>query len=150
MKGNLLCSPHVLTLLCPLPHTKLEKPQKPELSCASKPCQLTVFQPHPSRFSLLYQLAVPGRPLDQAPHAVGMHPGSDGESLWCANRSVESQNHRMVWLEGTFKVHLVQPYCHEQGHLQLDQAAQSPVQPECFQGWGVYHLLGQPAPEFHS
>lgn len=26
-------------------------------------------------------------------------------------------------LEGTFKGHLVQPLCHEQGHLQLDQVA---------------------------
>ena len=39
-------------------------------------------------------------------------------------------------LEGTFKGHLVQPPCNEQAHLQLDQVAQSPVQPdlECFQG----------------
>ncbi|KAK4811229.1 hypothetical protein QYF61_022126, partial [Mycteria americana] len=51
-------------------------------------------------------------------------------------------------LEGTFKGHLVQPPCNEQGHLQLDQAAQNPVQPglECFQGWGIYHLPGQPVP----
>ena len=45
-------------------------------------------------------------------------------------------------LEGTFKGHLVQPSCNEQGHLQLDQVAQSPVQPdlEYFQGWGTYNL----------
>lgn len=38
----------------------------------------------------------------------------------------------------TFKSHLVQPLCHEQGHLQQDQVAQSPVQAglECFQGLG--------------
>jgi len=30
-------------------------------------------------------------------------------------------------LEGTFKGHLVQPHCSEQGHLQTDQVAQSPV-----------------------
>jgi len=37
-------------------------------------------------------------------------------------------------LEGTFKGHLVQHPCNEKGHLQLDQVAQSPVQPalECF------------------
>ncbi|KAK4823976.1 hypothetical protein QYF61_008595 [Mycteria americana] len=54
-------------------------------------------------------------------------------------------------LEGTFKGHLVQPRCNEQGHLQLDQVAQSPVQPglECFQGWSIYHLSGQPVPVFH-
>lgn len=46
------------------------------------------------------------------------------------------------WLEGTFKGHLVQLPCREQGHLQLDQVAQSSVQPdrECFQGWGTYSL----------
>jgi len=33
-------------------------------------------------------------------------------------------------LEGTFKGHLVQPPCSKQGHLQLGQVAQSPVQPE--------------------
>jgi len=54
-------------------------------------------------------------------------------------------------LEGTFKGHLVQPPSNEQGHLQLDQVAQSPVQPglECFQGWGIYHFSGQPIPVFH-
>ena len=31
-------------------------------------------------------------------------------------------------LEGTFKGHLVQLPCNEQGHAQLDQVAQSPVQ----------------------
>jgi len=41
-------------------------------------------------------------------------------------------------LEGTFKGHLAQRTWGEQGHLQLDQVAQSTVQPglECFQGWG--------------
>jgi len=54
-------------------------------------------------------------------------------------------------LEGTFKGHLVQPPCNEQGHLQLDEVVQSLVQPspECFQGWGIYHLSGQPVPVFH-
>ena len=47
--------------------------------------------------------------------------------------------------------HLVQPPCNQQGHLQLAQVAQSPVQPdlECFQGWGIYHLSGQSIPVFH-
>jgi len=42
------------------------------------------------------------------------------------------QVHRITeWfgLEGTFKGHPVRPPCSEQGHLQPDQAAQSPVQP---------------------
>jgi len=32
-------------------------------------------------------------------------------------------------LEGTFRCYLAQPPCSEQGHLQLDQVAQSPVHP---------------------
>jgi len=35
-------------------------------------------------------------------------------------------------LEGTIKGHLVQPLCTEQGHLQLDQVAQSPVTVDIF------------------
>jgi len=32
-------------------------------------------------------------------------------------------------LEGTLKIIWFQPPCHEQGHLPLDQVAQSPIQP---------------------
>ena len=51
-------------------------------------------------------------------------------------------------LEGTFRGRPVLPPCSEQGYLQLDQAAQSPVQPGLggFQGWGISHLSGQAAP----
>jgi len=54
-------------------------------------------------------------------------------------------------LEGAFRGHLAQPPCREQGHLQLDQVAQSPIQPglECFQGWGLQCLSGQPVLVFH-
>ena len=63
-------------------------------------------------------------------------------------------NYRIIecfGLEGTFRGHLAQPPCNKQGHLQLDQVVQSPIQPglECFQGWGTYHLSGQPIPAFH-
>ena len=39
-------------------------------------------------------------------------------------------------LEGTFRGHLAQLPCSEQQYLQLDQVAQSSIQPglECFQG----------------
>ena len=36
----------------------------------------------------------------------------------------------LIELEGTFKGHLVQPLCNDQGHIQLDQIAQSPIQPD--------------------
>jgi len=70
------------------------------------------------------------------------------------NSSNESWNHRNIecfGLEGTFRVHLAQHPCSEQGHLQLGQVAQSPVQPglECFQGWDLHCLSGQPVPVFH-
>ena len=51
--------------------------------------------------------------------------------------SVWSLNHRITGcfgLEGKFRGHLAQSPCSKQGHLQLGQVAQSPVQPglECF------------------
>jgi len=54
-------------------------------------------------------------------------------------------------LEGTFKGHLVQLPCNEQGHLRLDQVAESLVQPglESLQGRGFYHISGQPVPVPH-
>jgi len=73
-------------------------------------------------------------------------------SLWdsgCHESTSFTKNHRIrecFGLEGTFRGHLAQPS--EQGHLQPDQVAQSPVQPdlECFQGWGIDHLSEQPVP----
>ena len=48
-------------------------------------------------------------------------------------------------LEETLKGQLFQLPCNEQGHLQLDQSAQSPA-PVYFQGRGIYHLSGKPVP----
>jgi len=52
----------------------------------------------------------------------------------------------MEWfgLEETFEVHLVQPSWHGQGHLPLDQVAQSSVPPdlEHLQGWGIHSFSG--------
>jgi len=47
--------------------------------------------------------------------------------------------------EETPKGHLIQLSCNEQGHLQLHQVLQSPIQPdlECLQEWGIHHLSGQ-------
>ena len=61
------------------------------------------------------------------------------------------QNHRIrEWfgLEATFKNLLVHPHCHGQGHLSLDQVAQSPVQPdlEHFQWRGTHNFSGQAVP----
>ena len=63
-------------------------------------------------------------------------------------------NHRItewVGLEGSFKSHLVQPSYRDQGHLQPDQLAQSPIQPglEYSQGGGSHSFSGQPVPVFH-
>ena len=65
-----------------------------------------------------------------------------GQSHWIRER---------FRLEGAIKGHLVQRPCNDQGHLQLDQVSQSPLQPdlECFQGWGICSLSGQPVPAFH-
>jgi len=67
-----------------------------------------------------------------------IYPHEGTEELY-NHRIRESENHRIIeWfvLEGSFKSHLVQLPFKEQGHLHLDQVAQSPVQSdsECFQG----------------
>uniref|UniRef100_A0A8C3PLQ6 Uncharacterized protein n=1 Tax=Calidris pygmaea TaxID=425635 RepID=A0A8C3PLQ6_9CHAR len=62
--------------------------------------------------------------------------------------------HRIIeWfgLEGTLKIIEFQTPCHGQGHLPLDQVAQSPIQPglEHLQGWGSHNFSGQPVPVSH-
>ena len=54
-------------------------------------------------------------------------------------------------MEGILKGHLVQLSCSEEGHLQLQQAAQSPVQPdlERLQGRSIHLLSGQLVPVPH-
>lgn len=60
-------------------------------------------------------------------------------------------NMELFELEGTFKGHLVQLPCNEQRHLQLNEVAQSPVQPnlESLQEQDIHNLSGQPVPAFH-
>jgi len=70
------------------------------------------------------------------------------------NARLQLQNHRIIeWfgLEGTLKIIWLQPPCHEQGYLPLDQAAQSSIQPglEHCQGGGSHSFFGQPVPVFH-
>ena len=65
-----------------------------------------------------------------------------------------SLNHRMIdssELEGMLKGHLVQLSCNEQGDLQLDQGAESPIQPDfaCLQGQDTHHISGQPVQVLH-
>ena len=59
--------------------------------------------------------------------------------------------HRMVWVGRGLYDHPVPTPCYRQGHLPLDQVAQSPIQPglECFQGGGIHNLTGQPVPVSH-
>ena len=54
-------------------------------------------------------------------------------------------------LQGTLKIIWFQPPWHGQGHLPLDQVAQSPNQLglECFQGGGSHSFSGQPGPGPH-
>ena len=50
-------------------------------------------------------------------------------------------------LEGTFKGHLVQIPCNEQGHPQLHQVHRAPfILTWCLQGWGIYHIPMQLIP----
>ncbi|KAK4806889.1 hypothetical protein QYF61_012610 [Mycteria americana] len=67
---------------------------------------------------------------------------------FCRSGRRTQSNEESQW---TIKGHLVQPPSNEQGHLQLKQPDLSPVQPdlECFQGWGIHHLSGQPVPVSH-
>ena len=59
---------------------------------------------------------------------------------------IESQNHRMAWVEKDHSDHLVSTPCYVQGRQPPDQAAQRHIQPglQCLQGWGIHSLLGQP------
>ena len=47
-------------------------------------------------------------------------------------------------LEGAFRGHLAQPPCSEQGLLQLDQVAQSPIQPDLSRDGASATSLGNP------
>ena len=96
-------------------------------------------------------------PKPFVPAVPALHKGGHDETVFAALRPSPTRLfHRIIellqlGLEGTFRGHPVQPPCNVQGHLQLDQIAQSPIQPglECFQGWGICHVSGQPVPVSH-
>ena len=106
-------------------------------------------------------LALEGREARQLGSLTRDHPisresrrGATAHSLCRQLLQGAKENHRLTeccGLEGTFRGHLIQPPCHGQVHLPLDQVAQVLVQPdlECFKGWGIHHLSGQPVPGFH-
>ena len=76
--------------------------------------------------------------------AYAVSPLQEGDKV-C---SVALILHRMIEsfeLEGTVKGYLVQLPSNEQGHLQLNQVAQSPIQPdlECLQGRRSTTSLGR-------
>ena len=64
---------------------------------------------------------------------------------------IESQTESLA-LEGTFKGHLVQLPCNEQGQPQSDHITQGLIQPhfESLQWRGINHLSRQPVPVPHS
>lgn len=82
---------------------------------------------------------------------------------WTCLLAGVSWNHRIPWgrfvLGGTINGPLVKPFCNEQGHLPLDQAAQSPIRPglECPRDGTsttslrnlCFTLLGAPDPTVH-
>jgi len=63
--------------------------------------------------------------------------------------SVISSYHQRIMkvfeLVGTLKGHLVQLLCNDQGHLQLNQVAQSAIQPNP-PGKGIHHIPGRAGP----
>jgi len=63
------------------------------------------------------------------------------------------KHHRIIEWPGLKRTTVIQfqPPCYVQGRQSPDQAAQSHIQPglECFQGWGIHNLLGQPVPVRH-
>jgi len=60
-------------------------------------------------------------------------------------RALVEGNHKMVWVGRDLRDHVVPTHCYGQGHLPLDQVAQSPIQPglEHLQGGDVHNFSGK-------
>ena len=99
----------------------------------SCPCAPDPWRNQSLLFHLSYCLHSSTTPQRQT--LAGMHFGI-----------IESQYHRMAWVEKDHNAHPVPTPCYVQGHQPAAQAAQSHIQPglECLQGWGIHSLLGQP------
>ncbi|KAK4815575.1 LOW QUALITY PROTEIN: hypothetical protein QYF61_004092 [Mycteria americana] len=96
---------------------------------------------------------LPEQWLDLCPPSTwkGTRFQGDAASAPPVRRSRGSENHRMLWIGRDLYRSSSPTPLQEQGHLQLDQVAQSPIQPdlECFQGWGLHYLSGQLVPVPH-
>jgi len=70
---------------------------------------------------------------------------------WCFKATQLIIETERFELEGILNMIFFQPPCHGQGHLPLDQVAQSPVQAglEHLQEGGIYNFSGQPVPMPH-
>jgi len=63
---------------------------------------------------------------------MGAPTASPGSLCQCLNQLLSQEFQRIIWVGRDLKDHLVQLPCNKQGHLQLDQVAQSLVQPGSF------------------
>lgn len=77
---------------------------------------------------------------------------SGKNSISLCSRNDRLQNHSMVSVRGCLIDHLIPIPCREQGHLPVEQVAQSPVQLVLlhFHEWGILSFSGQPVPFPHQ
>jgi len=101
-------------------------------------------------------VSVPTLPLLQHCPSGRESPGipypADASTLTsCATSKNEHRITERLGLEETIEAHLVQLLCHGQGHVSLDQVAQSPMHPnlEHLQGGDTHSFSGQPVTVSH-
>lgn len=88
------------------------------------------------------------------PHLSAVSPCPRAMAPWPSwnHRIIELYNSLIAGLERTLKGQLAQPPCNKQGHLQLEDVAHIPIQPdlEYFQQWDIHYLFGQLILEFYN